>query len=198
LAITHPIAIRGAWLDGYTLDYHTVSSTYVGDNEFGHPVFDTQRTPLGELLFRLKSRSDQSVVDEIVDAVESFIELTWKPRITVIVPVSPSNTARKAQPVFLLADALGKRLKLRVHYDAVTKIRKTPQLKNVYDYAERAKVLDGAFKADSAVIRGQSILLFDDLYRSGATMNAVAKVLTAEGQAAAVHALALTRTRRRS
>lgn len=198
MAITHPIAIRGAWLDGYTLDYHTVSSTYVGDNEFGHPVFDTQRTPLGELLFRLKSRSDQSVVDEIVDAVESFIELTWKPRITVIVPVSPSNTARKAQPVFLLADALGKRLKLRVHYDAVTKIRKTPQLKNVYDYAERAKVLDGAFKADSAVIRGQSILLFDDLYRSGATMNAVAKVLTAEGQAAAVHALALTRTRRRS
>lgn len=197
MAITHPIAIRGAWLDGYALDYHTVSSTYLGDNEFGHPVFDTERTPLGELLFRLKSRSDQSVVDEIVDAVESFIELTWEPRITVIVPVPPSNTARKAQPVFLLADALGKRLKLRVHYDAVTKIRKTPQLKNVYDYGERAKVLEGAFRADSAVIRGQSILLFDDLYRSGATMNAVAKVLTASGQAATVHALALTRTRRR-
>ena len=67
----------------------------------------------------------------------------------------------------------------------MTKIRKTPQLKNVYDYAERAKVLEGAFRADSAVIRGQSILLFDDLYRSGATMNAVAKVLSAEGQAAA-------------
>ena len=198
MAAIHPMAIRGAWLDGYALDYHTVSSTYVGDNEFGHPVFDTQRTPLGELLFRLKSRSDQSVVDEIVDAVEGFIELTWKPRLTVIVPVPPSNTARKAQPVFLLVDALGKRLKLGVHYDAVTKIRKTPQLKNVYDYAERAKVLDGAFRAGSTAIRGQSILLFDDLYRSGATMNAVANVLSSEGEAAAVHALALTRTRRRS
>jgi len=198
LAIIHPLAIRGAWLDGYPLDYHTVSSTYLGDNEFGHPVFHTQRTPLGELLFRLKSRSDQSVVDEIVDAVEGFVELTWKPRLTIIVPVPPSNAARKAQPVFLLADALGKRLRLGVHYDGVTKIRKTPQLKNVYDYAERAKVLDGAFKADSTVIGGQSILLFDDLYRSGATMNAVAKVLSTEGQAAAVHALTLTRTRRRS
>ena len=58
-------------------------------------------------------------------------------------------------------------------------------------------MLEGAFRADSAVIRGQSILLFDDLYRSGATMNAVAKVLSAEGQTATIHALVLTRTRRR-
>ena len=192
-----PIAIRGAWLDGYALDYHTVSSTYVGDNEFGHPVFDTQRTPIGELLFRLKSRFDKSVVDEIVEAAAHFVEVGWKPMVTMIVAVPPSNTARKAQPVFLLADALGKRLKLGVHYDAVTEIKKTPQLKNVYDYAERAKVLEGAFRTDSAVIRDQSILLFDDLFRSEATMNAVAKVLSSEGQAATIHALALTRTRRR-
>lgn len=196
LAAVHPIEIRGAWLDGYALDYHTVSSTCIGYNECGHPVFDTQRTPLGELVFRLKSRSDQSVVDEIIDAVEGFIELTWKPRLTIIVPVPPSNTVRRAQPVFLLADALGKRLKLEVHHGAVTKIRKTPQLKNVYDYPERAKVLEGAFRADSTVVGGQAILLFDDLYRSGATMNAVAKVLSADGQAAAIHTLALTRTRR--
>ncbi|MBZ5563090.1 MAG: ComF family protein [Acidobacteriia bacterium] len=194
----HPIAIRGAWLDGYALDYHTVSSTCIGYNEFGHPVFDTVRTVLGELLFRLKSRSDRTVVGEIVEVVADYVELTWKLRPTMIVPVPPSNTGRREQPVFLLADALGKRLRLAVDYDAVTKIRRTPQLKNVYDYTERAKVLDGAFGADSAVIGDQSILLFDDLYRSGATMNAVAKVLGAEGKAAAVHALALTRTRRRS
>jgi len=198
LTIIHPMAIRGAWLDGYALDYHTVSSTCIGYNEFGHPVFDTQRTPLGELLFRLKSRSERSVVGEIVEVVAGFVELTWKPRLTIIIPVPPSNTARRAQPVFVLADALGKRLRLDVRIDAVRKIRRTPQLKNVYDYAERAKVLDGAFRADSSVIGGQSILLFDDLYRSGATMNAVAKVLSAEGQAAAVHVLAVTRTRRRS
>jgi predicted amidophosphoribosyltransferase len=190
------MAIRGAWLDGYALDYHTVSSTYLGDNEFGHPVFDTQRTPMGELLFRLKSRSDQSVVEEIIEAVAAFVDLTWRPRLTIIVPVPPSNTARRVQPVLVLADALGRRLRLDVRHDAVTKISKTPQLKNVYDYAERARVLEGAFRADSTVVRRQSVLLFDDLYRSGATMNAVAKALSEEGQAAAVHALALTRTRR--
>jgi len=198
MAVIHPMAIRGAWIDGYALDYHTVSSTCIGYNEFGHPVFDTQRTPLGELLFRLKSRSDLSVVDEITEAIAGFVEVTWKPALTMIVPVPPSNTVRRVQPVFLVADALGTRLGLQVRRNAVAKIRKTPQLKNVYDYAERAKVLDGAFSADASLIGGQAVLLFDDLYRSGATMNAVAKVLSEEGQAVAVRALALTRTRRRS
>lgn len=192
------MTIHGGWIDGYVLDYHTVSSLCVGYNEFGHPVFDTQRTPLGELLFRLKSRSDVSAVDEITEAVVGFVELTWRPVLTMIVPVPPSNPARRVQPVFLVADALGTRLGLEVRYGAVAKIRKTPQLKNVYDYGERARVLSGAFSADSSLVRGRAALLFDDLYRSGATMNAVARVLSADGEAAAVHALALTRTRRRS
>ena len=57
-------------------------------------------------------------------------------------------------------------------------------------------MLEGAFRADSTVLAGRSVLLVDDLYRSGATMNAVAEALSEEAQAAAVHALALTRTRR--
>jgi len=39
------------------------------------------------------------------------------------------------------------------------------------------------------------VLLFDDLYRSGATMNAIAAALLDEGGAADVFALAITRTR---
>lgn len=197
MVVTHPMAIRGSWIDGYVLDYHTVSSACIGYNEYGHPVFDTKYTPLGGLLFRLKSRSDATVVAEIVETVAGFVELAWKPKLTMIIPVPPSNLARRAQPVFLVADAMSKRLKLQANYEAVTKIRRTPQLKNVYDYRERARALEGAFRADSTVVGGQSVLLFDDLFRSGATMNSLAKVLSAEGKTAAVHALALTRTRRR-
>ena len=46
----HPTRIPGRWRDGYALDLHTVSSTYVGDDEFGHARFETQRSPAGELL----------------------------------------------------------------------------------------------------------------------------------------------------
>jgi len=36
-------------------------------------------------------------------------------------------------------------------------------LKTVYDYAERARTLDGAFSAKSSVVEGEKVLLFDDL-----------------------------------
>jgi hypothetical protein len=49
----NPKEIKGSWDVGYVLDVHTISSTMIGYNEFGHPEFDTQRSPLGELVYRL-------------------------------------------------------------------------------------------------------------------------------------------------
>jgi hypothetical protein len=48
-----PRRINGAWREGFALDLHTLSSEYVGDDEFGHPRFDTIRTEIGELLYQL-------------------------------------------------------------------------------------------------------------------------------------------------
>jgi hypothetical protein len=43
----HPKEIKGAWDVGYVLDLHTISSTMIGYNEFGHPESDTQTSPPG-------------------------------------------------------------------------------------------------------------------------------------------------------
>ena len=48
--------IPGRWREGYVLDYHTLDSTYLGDDEYGHPMFDTKRSDVGELLYRLNER----------------------------------------------------------------------------------------------------------------------------------------------
>ena len=50
----NPHKLNGPWSDGSALDVHTTSSTMIGHNAFGHPVFDTTRSPLGELLYKLK------------------------------------------------------------------------------------------------------------------------------------------------
>ncbi len=55
--------------------------------------------------------------------------------------------------------------------------------------------LEGLHAVDADRIRGRRVLLFDDLFRSGATMNAITGVLYDQGQAQDVHALTLTRTR---
>lgn len=112
----------------------------------------------------------------------------------IVVPVPPSRQ-RPVQPVRLLGDGLAKRLGLEFAADCVRKIRDLPQLKDVHDYDERTKLLHGAHAIDRSRVVRQRILLFDDLYRSGATLNAVAEVLYDEGGAAEVFALTITRAR---
>jgi competence protein ComFC len=90
MIVTNPKKIPGRWRDGYALDYHTLSSEFVGYDEFGHARFDTKRSEVGELLYRLKYRSDQTAVADLVDAAVSFLR-RWAPSIDIVVPVPPSR-----------------------------------------------------------------------------------------------------------
>jgi len=189
----NPTRIAGRWSHGFTLDLHTTSSGLAGRDGYGHPQFASKRSELGELLYRLKFRGDKSVVPEIAEVVGTFAD-SYLPQVNLIVPVPPS-TPRKEQPVILLAHAIGARIGIPVFEDCVWKVRETSQLKNVFDFDERSRLLDGAFEIDRSVTTGKTVLLFDDLYRSGATLNAVNSLLYDRGGAKDVLALALTRTR---
>lgn len=193
----HPMRIPGRWREGFVLDYHTLQSTYIGDDEYGHPKFDTKRSEVGELLYLLKYRSDSSVLSELVRTAAEFLR-TWKPGVSLIIPVPPSRSGRPHQPVYLLAEALSKKLDIPVRADAVLKTKEVPELKNVYGYDERLRFLDGAHMVEPSVVSGQRVLLFDDLYRSGATMNAITALLYDQAHAAEVFAFAVTRTRSKS
>jgi len=189
-----PMRIPGRWREGFVLDYHTLESTYIGDDEYGHPMFDTKRSEVGELLYRLKYRSDKSVLDDLVQTATEFLR-SWNPGVSAIIPVPPHRSGRPQQPVYLLAEAVGKQLGIPVRADAVFKAKEVPELKNVYGYDERLGLLKGAHRVEPSVVAGQKVLLFDDLYRSGATMNAITAVLYDQGRTAEVFALAITRTR---
>ena len=117
------------------------------------------------------------------------------PDVEVIVPVPPSSIKWKGHPVFLVGKPLSSRLELEWASDAIVKTKSTSPLKNVFDPAERNEILDGAFAVKTDDLEGKPVLLFDDLYRSGTTINAVAEVLRDEGHVGAIYALTLTRTR---
>ena len=193
---TNPMKIPGNWREGYVLDFHTIRSDFLGHDEFGHPMFDTQRSEIGELLYRLKYKSDRTVLNAIVDTVVDFIH-SWVPAVDAILPVPPSRQSRVYQPVLEIATGVGNRLKILVNNDCIVKVKDTPELKNVYDYGERLLLLEDAYAIDAASLIDRNVLLFDDLYRSGATLNAMARALYAStsGKPANVYALALTRTR---
>ena len=96
--------------------------------------------------------------------------------------------------MFVLAEAISKRLGIPLA-NCVKTTRTVRQLKNVYDLDERLKLLDGLHEVDESATQNKKILLFDDLYRSGATMNAITTALYEKGKATEVFALTLTRTR---
>lgn len=191
----HPRKLTGPWLEGYALDVHTISSDFIGYNAFGHPEFSTTRSPMGDLLYCLKNRGDQTTLDPIVETVVAFLT-NWNIQIDAIVPVPPSNTSRKNQPVIAVATAISARTGVPLCGSCVTKIKSTTQLKNVFDRDKRDELLSGVFAIDEQKTRAKRLLIFDDLYRSGATASTLARLLTKDGGASAVYLLTLTQTRK--
>ena len=188
-----PKRILGRWREGYALDLHSEGSTHIGEDEYGHSQFETRRTPVGELLYKLKYHQDASVAPELAEATATFVA-SWIGAPDAIVVVPPSHD-RKIQPVFEIARQLGMLLNVSVFEDAVIRIKEIPELKNVFDRDQRATLLEDAHAVDSSKINGKRILLFDDLYRSGASMNAIASMLYDEAGVSEVFALTITKTR---
>lgn len=188
----NPMKLPGPWAEGYVLDWHSISSTFLG-YDGSIPRFDTKYTELGELVYRLKYRGDRTTLPQIVDTAEQFVrEVQWT--LDYIVAAPPSVT-RLSQPVIELARELSVRLGVPVCENAVVKVKNTPPMKNIEFPFERAKMLQDAFHGKPNELRNKRVLLIDDLFEYGSTVGAIARVLLMGGEAAAVYMLALTRRR---
>jgi predicted amidophosphoribosyltransferase len=188
----NPQKIQGNWRSGVALDFHTTSSTPIGYNEQGYMQFDTVRPEIAELLFQLKYRGNQTAALEIIATAAEFLR-PHVAKFDLIIPV-PASIPRAIQPVSVLANGIGAALQVPV-LDCVTPTRATTQLKGVEDPAKRKELVTGLYSVEKHHSAGKNVLLFDDLFRSGSTMNAITDVLLQQGKAATVRALTITRTR---
>lgn len=167
-----------------------LSSSFIGYDQGGHPRFDSVRSPIGELLYKLKYQQDQTVVDQLAEAADSFLK-TWNPPIDAIVPVPPS-LVRRNEPVIAVAGALAERAVIPLWTSCLSKVKKTPQLKDIVEYDKRTEALKDAFTVAPEQTAGKTLLLFDDLFGSGATVSHIVEVLKNQGGAKAVYLLTLT------
>ncbi len=140
----HPRKLAGPWSAGFALDFHTSSSTFIGYNSFGHPEFDTKRPPIGDLLYKLKNRGDLTALEPICEAAALFLQ-SWPIIVDAMIPFPPSNTTRKRQPVIEIATGISKRTGIPLCTSCVSKVKNTGQLKDIFDRAERDKILADAF-----------------------------------------------------
>lgn len=182
------------WIEGYAFSVHTIYSIYTGENEFGHPQFDTKRSPMGELVYQLKYKQDISVLPDIIKLLKSdskFLEFINK---DFVLMVPATNKNRKFQPVEVIADAIGKEFNIKIiknmieaenhtEIKQVEKAKKIDILKSSYSFSERPDIP-----------KDSKIIIFDDVYDSGSTMNVVADLLQQNGYKN-LYAFALTHTR---
>ena len=188
----NPKAISGEWRAGVALDQHTISSVYLGPDENGHEQYETTRSEIGELLYRLKYKADASAADAIVAAAVEYLT-PRRHQVDVLVPVPPSST-RALPPVLTLANGIGTALNLPV-VNCITTTRPTSQLKNVTNTELRKEALAGLYAVPPGIFSQKKVLLFDDLFRSGATMNEITKILKHDAHASDVFACTITYTR---
>lgn len=189
---TRPRRIWGLWRGGCALDVHTLSSIPIGYDQFGHVRSETIRSDVGNLLYGLKYSRQRTCLEPLVIAAADFVA-RWRPPVDAIVPIPP-NSRRSEQPVPLIADGLAAAMGTPVA-NSVRQVRDVWQLKSVHDTDERLRLLEGLHEVAPGCFCGRRVLLPDDLYRSGATMNAIAKELHERGEAAEVYALVMTMTR---
>jgi len=127
------------------------------------------------------------------DHLTRFFPLSGFDRL-VPVPLHPKRLrAREFNQCVLLARPLAVRLGIQLDLDAVERVRHTlPQ--SASTEKERRKNLKGAFRVRKVPrIEGQSILVFDDVYTTGATLDELAHCLLSAG-ASRVAALTLARS----
>ena len=72
--------IKGSWELGYSLDRHIKSSVYLGENEYGRKMFDTQRTEIGEAIYQLKYKRDLTQVNYLAQEFPHFLRALFPRR----------------------------------------------------------------------------------------------------------------------
>lgn len=191
----NPIKLEGSWRGGYALDLATLSSTPIGHGPTGRMMFETKRPEIGEHLFQLKYRDNKDSAGPIIDTAANFIQPSVK-CFDILVPIPPSKN-RQLQPVIVLAEGISRKLALP-YEPCITTTRATGQHKDIADLEERKKEMDGLYTVDAAKTTNRRILLFDDVYDTGTTLNAITELLLNKGKAASVDVLTITKTRSRS
>lgn len=187
--------IDGEWDAGFVLHQHSTSSVQIGFHPNGRPKYDTCYTEVGAMVHQLKYRGDFSQVPALAKAVSTHI-VPRLGHIDRIVPMPPSKV-RKAQPVTALAKYLAKVLGLPVELGFLLKRSASPPLKDIPSRWAKEQALKGTLSL-ARELDGDgpiNILLLDDLFDTGASMDAACQVLRGCEKIDHIYVAALTWTR---
>lgn len=118
--------------------------------------------------------------EELVKHLGSLVEL-WKGEALIPVPIHARKQRQRGfNQAQLLAEAAGRALNLPVDAQLLKRSRYTRPQKELDD-SQRRKNLEKAFIIEKNVVQYKRIILVDDIYTTGATIDACARALKEKG-----------------
>jgi len=186
--------MEGRWDLGYSLDKHTLSSTPIGYNDYGHMQFETIRPEAGEALFQLKYRADYTKVSIIASELNRSLA-GYYPFVSFIVPMPPSKS-RQRQPVTEISRSLASLMNIPCFEDFLVKTKPTPAMKDIDSREEKVQTLEDAFSINDTLQKGlYDVLVVDDLFDTGSSLEAATNVLRTCKKIQHVYIATVTRKR---
>ncbi len=137
-----------------------------------------------ESVERFKFKNKREYVDFYAEEVERHLKKLvdmWKAEVLIPVPVhSRKRKIRGFNQAEVLAEAFGKKLGLKTDKKVLYRCKNTIPQKDLNE-KERIKNLQDAFQMEKNVVQYNRVILVDDIFTSGSTIEACTKVLKNNG-----------------
>ncbi|RMH38224.1 MAG: hypothetical protein D6689_19855 [Deltaproteobacteria bacterium] len=181
------IATRDCLALSFALDY---------DREDGDP--SKPQTKIGRLRSQAKpygktpTKANYEAAYELAaECIEFLRSMPCYDTIDVIVPMPPSSPDKCYSLPAVLAERIAGETGVP-WVEAARTVSAREQMKNI-SLDDKLRELDGTIRIDASSVQGKTVLLLDDLYQSGVSMNYVGMLLVEAG-ATAVLGLAVEKT----
>lgn len=138
------------------------------------------RESVHQLKFYNKREYADFYVSQMCRVLEPVLPL-WRPQVLLPVPLHPSRRRQRGfNQAELLAWGIGKQFQIPVDSALVERVKKTRPQREL-DRKKRKNNLKNAFKMKEHDVKLDRVLIIDDIYTTGSTIDAISECLRAQG-----------------
>lgn len=178
------------------------SESYTGCALDYHQLVLGARTYVGEMVYQMKYRGDVRYVRPLADMMVWCIKrLGWHKKIEMILGV-PSTEDRDVQPVRELTKVIAKKLRKKYSTTYISIAGERPPMKSVRgrtleeSRSKKVELLTGKIQLKNRELKDKTVLLVDDIYKTGATLEVISRTLLMDGEVRKIYAVVATRAGR--